>query len=263
MVASLLVVAIESPAFSLLGPFKQDATQFPNNGNFQAAPFGGRPQGLGYNLPGDSGGPMLPSEAYRWNVPVVTYAFDNTFLEYFGTNGVAAVEEAFAILNALPPASRMSADLSEYPLDTKSENGTASALGLVDLKSFTLAAMMEQMGLANPERFVWGLSGRDEGNNFTNYTVAQFNYDPVTIRPSRYVNGVLYNYRIFDDLGPKAENGQVLLNGINSIRCISRTVLWRVAWEALIISWDQNRMMCFRWEVFLEEDCRLGSFTQD
>jgi hypothetical protein len=30
----------------------------------------------------------------------------------------------------------------------------------------------------------------------------QLNYDPVTIQASRYVNGVLYNYQIFDDLGP-------------------------------------------------------------
>lgn len=201
--ALLFAVVSETGAFSLLGPFKQDATQFPNNGNWQAAPFGGRPQGLGYNLPGDIGGPMLPTEAYRWNIPVITYAFDTTFLQYFGTNGVAAIEEAFAILNALPPVSQMSADLSEYPLDTKSENGTASSLGLVDLKSFALAGLMEQMGLANPERFVWGLRGRATGNDFTNYTVIQLNYDPATIRPSRYVNGVLYNYRIFDGLGPQ------------------------------------------------------------
>lgn len=201
LLAVLLAVVGEARAFSLLGPLKADTTF--TGGDWQAAGFGGRPQGLGYDLAGDIGGPMLPTEAYRWNIPVITYAFDTTFLQYFGTNGVAAIESAFAILNALPPASRMSADLSEYPLDTKSENGTAASLGLIDIKSFTLSVLLEQMGLANPERFVWGLRGRDAGNNFTNYTVIQMNYDPATIAPSRYVNGVLYNYRIFDDLGPQ------------------------------------------------------------
>ena len=187
-------------AFSLLGPFKTDATI--TGGDWQATGFGGQPQGLGYSLTGDIGGPMLPTEAYRWNVPVITYAFDLTFLQYFGPEGVDAVEEAIRILNDLPPASRMSDTLTEYALDTKGENGTASALGLVDLKSFTLAVLLEQLGLANSERFVWGLRGRDTGQNFTNYSVIQMSYDPVTIQPTRYVNGVLYNYQIFDDLGP-------------------------------------------------------------
>ena len=188
-------------AFSLLGPLKTDATS--PGGNWQADGFGGQPQGLGYSLPGDIGGPMLPTEAYRWNVPVITYAYDLTFLRYFGTNGVAVIDEAMAILNALPPASKMSDDLSEYALDTKSENGTASSLNLVDIKSFTLATMLEQMGLANPERFVWGLRGRFATQFNTNYTVVQMNYDPTTLAPTRYVNGVLYNYQIFDDLGPQ------------------------------------------------------------
>ncbi len=200
---TLFGFAVGGNAFSLLGPLKADATI--TGGDWQAAGFGGRPRGLGYDLTGDIGGPMLPTEAYRWNIPVITYAYDLTFLRYFGTNGVAAVEEAMAMLNALPPASQMSADLSEYALDTKSENGTASALGLVDIKSFVLATVLEQLGLANPERFVWGLRGRDVGQDFTNYSVIQLNFDPVTLAPSRYVNGVLYNYQIFDDLGPQGD----------------------------------------------------------
>jgi hypothetical protein len=187
-------------AFSLLGPFK-------SGGNFafdswQGEPYGGRPQGLGYTLAGDIGGPMLPTEAYRWNIPIITYAFDSTFLQYFGPNGVIEVEKAIALLNDLPAASEMSPSLAEFPLDTKAENQTAAALGLLDLKSFTLSLLLEEMGLANPERFVWGLRGRADGVGFTNYSVIQLNYDPLTIQASRYVNGVLYNYQIFDDLGP-------------------------------------------------------------
>ncbi len=192
----LIAAAHGARAFSLLGPF---------NGDWHARGFGGRPWGLGYDLQFDVAGPVLPTEAYRWNVPVLTYAFDNTFIQYFGTNGVAAVEEAFAILNALPPASQMSEDLSEYPLDTKSQNGTAAALALLDLKSTVLSLMLEQMGLGNPERYVWNLRGRQVftagGTSFTNYSVIQMNYDPASLQPSRYVNGVLYNYKIFDALG--------------------------------------------------------------
>src|SRR6185503_12056596 len=109
----------------------------------------------------------------------------------FGPKGVAAVEEAIGILNALPPASQMSATLTEFPLDTKSQNGTAATLGLNDVKSFTLSILLEQMGLANPERFVWNLRTRETGTNpdFTNYTVIQLNFDPFTLQPTRFVNG--------------------------------------------------------------------------
>lgn len=196
----LLSMTCGAGAFSLLGPFKEDGTVVGNN--WQARGFGGRPFGLGYQLAGDIGGPMLPIEAYRWNIPVITYAFDFSFYRYFGQEGINAVEQAITILNSLPPSSRMSPSLSEYSLDTKSENGTAASLGLLDLKSLTLTMLLEELGLASPERFVWGLRTRDTGQNFTNYTTINLNYDPVTIQPSRYVNGVLYNYQIFDDLGP-------------------------------------------------------------
>lgn len=198
--ALVALSALPTRAFSLLGPFKTGA----NGGEaWQTAGFDGRPRGLGYTLQDDIGGPMFAFEGYRWTVPVITYAFDSTFLRYFGTNGVADVERAIEMLNSLPAASAMSETLDEYPLDTKAENGDAAALGLIDLKSVTLAILMEQLGLANPERFVFGLRSREVRNNFTNYAVVQMNYDPVSVQPSRYVNGVLYNYIIDDAIGPQ------------------------------------------------------------
>ena len=203
----LLMIAIGASAFSLLGPLKDGDNPSFNaqgiNDPWQGAPYDGRPSGLGYSLGGDIGGPMLPTEAYRWNIPIITYAFDSTFLNYFGPNGVVAVEEAIAILNALPAATDMTPSLSEFALDTKAENQPAAALGLRDLKSTALTYLLEQMGLMTPERFVWGLRGRVAVPNVqTNYSVIQLNYDPLTIQPSRYVNGVLYNYQIFDAIGP-------------------------------------------------------------
>ena len=38
--------------------------------------------------PSDIGGPMRLDSEYRWNVPIVTYGFDRSFLDYFGANGV-------------------------------------------------------------------------------------------------------------------------------------------------------------------------------
>lgn len=148
---------------------------------------------IGYGLAGDIGGPMFPTEAYRWNVPNITYAFDESFIRYFGTNGIVAAEQAIKILNDLPSASAMSADLTEFQMQTRGVNNKAQALGMHDLKSFVLTMLIEQMGLANPERFVWSLRAAGQP-----YTVLKLNYDPVTMRASSWVNGVLYGYQILD-----------------------------------------------------------------
>src|SRR5262245_51899616 len=86
----ILFSAAHGFGFALLGPYA-DWMQLTN----------------GYRGPYDIGGPMDLREEYRWNVPVVTYAFDQSFLDYFGSNGVAAVESAIQILNNLPPASQI------------------------------------------------------------------------------------------------------------------------------------------------------------
>ena len=51
---------------------------------------------------------------YRWNVPEITYGFGQSFMDYFGTNGVAAVKNAVRVFNDLPPASSIM--LSKFPL---------------------------------------------------------------------------------------------------------------------------------------------------
>ena len=43
---------------------------------------------IGYRQYGDAGGPMNINEGYRWNVPVVTYGFDQELVDYFGERGV-------------------------------------------------------------------------------------------------------------------------------------------------------------------------------
>src|ERR1019366_9255925 len=106
-------------------------------------------QDLGYALPGDLMAPKNIGEDYRRNTPVIYYAFDENFVNFFGSNGVWAVDQAFAILNNLTNASSYSADLSEVPLEAKRFNQTAAALNLMDLKSEVLNLIVEQMGLAD------------------------------------------------------------------------------------------------------------------
>jgi len=179
----MMIVLLAGPvggfAFSLLGPYADwmDVQK-------------------GYQLPGEIGGPMNIGEGYRWNMPVVTYGFDRSFLDYFGSNGVAAVEGAMAMLNALPPVS--SIVLTNHPLAIWSANYTARALNLLDLKSVTLFFLLEQMGLADPIRYAFCIRDFQPGLSGTNYTfeVIERNFDPESAQPSRYLNGEPYNYYI-------------------------------------------------------------------
>jgi hypothetical protein len=174
----VLVIALASstsaPAFSLLGPAKA----------YQQ-------QAIGYQLPGDIGTPMSLSEGYRWNVPTLTYAFDQSFIAYFGSNGMAAVDAAVKILNDLPEYSLITNDTTSLyidglpiPTDTKRVNYEAQALGLRDVKSAVLPLLLEEMGLADPERWVFALRARTtetfNGVTFTNYSVVKLNFDPIT-----------------------------------------------------------------------------------
>ena len=70
----LVAGAIQSAsAFSLLGPA---------NETYQI-------QTLGYDFDSDIGAPKNLGEEYRWSLPKIYYAFDQSFLDYFGSNGVA------------------------------------------------------------------------------------------------------------------------------------------------------------------------------
>lgn len=193
LAVSLCAALIFSPArargFALLGPFVP-WMQYTN----------------GLRQPGDIGGPMDIGNGYRWNVPIVTYGFDQSFLDFFGSNGVAAVESAIQILNDLPPTSQT--DLTNYPLLTKRINYRATSENLFDLKSETLALLIEQMGLAQPSRYTivikqWSPSFTDPGFfynpanlswAYTNDYLVQRNFDPVSLSPSFSVDGILYGF---------------------------------------------------------------------
>lgn len=177
-----------SGAFALLGPFE----------SWQVDELGyGEPL-----YPGDLGGPHNLGEEFRWNTPVLFYSYDGSFLDYFGSNGVVAVDQAMAVFNGLTNVSSYSAGLTEFPLESKRVNHRALALGLRDLKSTAMQLVLEEMAVAQAERFTWTLRVRSSPPNtecpvFV-YLVAKRNFDPVTLEPSAYVNGTLYSYQIIE-----------------------------------------------------------------
>jgi hypothetical protein len=167
---------------------------------------------IGYGPPTSFVAPKNIGEEYRRNLPVMYYSFTANFLDFFGSNGVAAVQSSFAILNGLTNVDSYKPDLSEFPLETRHLNYQAQALGLLDLKSWTLGIMMEQLGLGNPVEWAWTLHDRfhvDPGAPCPanmEYLVVQRNFDPVgspvagsqTVLSlySPYINDILYSYYI-------------------------------------------------------------------
>jgi len=199
--ALFLVVASTGTTFgfALLGPYEDWQTD-----------------DMTYNVAGDIAGPQNLGEEYRWNVPNLYYAFDSSFMDYFGARGVQAVEQAVGILNALPAFSSMSSSLSEYPLQVQRINYRAEALGLLDLKSIALQLLLEELGLAQAERYVWALRYRflPDGAECPFYRVGVIkrNFDPITWEPSSYVNGTLYSYQILTSCDPVDRSDAVEFN---------------------------------------------------
>lgn len=173
-------------AFSLNGP--QEAYQVPT---------------IGYL----ADGPKNLGEEYRMNRPVLYYAANANFLDYFGSNGLYAVESAFSLLNGLTNVSSYTSNLTDIPLETMRENFQAQALGLLDLKSETLTYALSELGLASAETWIWGLHNRyNTGPPCPAgmvYDVIKRNFDyvftsPDLLQPSSYVNGTLYSYQILE-----------------------------------------------------------------
>lgn len=168
-------------------------------------------------------GPKNIGEEYRQNKGFIVYAYDASFLDFFGSasNGVEPADQAFAIMNAVftnnPTGMANGLDgysptLAEFPTYSQHVNYEALALGLTDIKSLTLWALVEQMGLAWPERYVWDLhdaylpaavapatSVCPEDEEFevvqrnlpvVDSLLNQFQYSP-------YVNDTLYTFDIF------------------------------------------------------------------
>ena len=172
----------------------------------------GEAQGLSVPQNVELGGTKNISQGARLNVPTITYAYDSTFLNYFGAQGVAAVDSAFTVLNGLPSAS--SANLSAFVTQGNQQvNYSAEAMRMLDLKSVVLWLMMEHMGLIG-ETHTYDLEERVKVPGTTDpcafyLEVIQRNFDPVTYNPSSYVNGTLLTYQI-GCLDPEQDVGDAM-----------------------------------------------------
>lgn len=193
---SLAVAAQLASAFSMLGPGEdwQAITMGYQKFHYISLPASG------WAIHGDDFAwhPQNKGEEFRWNTKVLYYACDQSFLDYFGANGVAAVDAAVAVFNSLPNAS--DADLNAFPLEASRINYTASALHLYDLKSTVMELLIERLGLIDPERWTWCIRARVLPPTLScpqfDFAVVQRNFDPLTGEPSRYVNGTLFTYEI-------------------------------------------------------------------
>jgi large repetitive protein len=206
-------------AFSLLGPISLgDAWQVETIGFNPITAIDGN--SVVDFVDQNTDGPKNIGEEYRRNTPVIYYAEDANFLNYFGPQGSAAVDQAFVIINAsltnnsLASLDGYSPALTEFPLNSESVNYQAFAVGLLDLKSETMALAIEQLGLADSVRYTWILHNRYHdatsipcpSHEF--YEVTMRNFDltanpPVLTPPyvngtsySPYVNGTLFTYLI-------------------------------------------------------------------
>ena len=162
---------------------------------------GGQGPGSLYAVNTELGGTKNMGEGARLNVPIITYAYDSTFLNYFGAKGVEAVDSAFAVLNGLPKASSASAKLTEFVTQGNQQvNYSAEAMKMLDLKSTVLWLMMEHMGLIG-ETHTYDLQigvaeAGSTGPCDLDYIVLQRNFDPISYSPSSYVNGTFLTYQI-------------------------------------------------------------------
>src|SRR6266542_5433782 len=175
----LAITATCARAFSLLGPY---ASWMDEAKSFRQPSR-------------DIGGPMNFGEGYRWNVPVVTYGFDASFLEYFGSNGVVEVERSINVLNNLPRASQL--DPVNYPTQVVRLNSQAASQGLIDLKSVTMFLLIEHLGLAEPQRFTFCLRNSVRTSDGFQDAVIQRNFDPITLQPSSNLNDTAWVYSLW------------------------------------------------------------------
>jgi hypothetical protein len=183
--------------FALIGPIPPTGTP---DSTFQVP-------AIGYGVGGDLGTPKDVKEEYRRNTPVLYYAFDSSFFGYFREHGMAEADKAMAMYNSVGKVSSYSQELTEFPQDSRRENFRAQAAGLLDLKSYTMGLLTEQLGFFEPTRWVWALHARAHLTpgppcpaNMV-YTVYQRNFSIVppgedTYPTTSYVNGVLYSYDI-------------------------------------------------------------------
>ena len=181
-------------------------------------PFGEVPE-LGYTDPW--GAPKEKDLLFRWTLPDFTYAFDASFVNYFGPEGMEAVHDAVHVINDFfenEEYSGVSAlDLHKHGFagnfNTTWKNTTAQNGQVLDIKSMVLGTMVNFLGLGNPHQHMWTIStiyGGPHQPMWTNISGVPTllpptsdnaywkiganlrNYDPLSHQPTHRINNVLF-----------------------------------------------------------------------
>ena len=194
----LYVMPQQAHSFVLIGPM------FP-----VAAP-------VGFNISDDLGGPKEIKHFFRWNNPYLTYTFDQSFVRYFGLEGMEAIHDAFRVVNdffipadgSYKGVSSMDfardGYLSNY--NTTWVNTTAQNDQIIDIKSLALGMVLNQLGVGNPHRYAYTVRGVTTNTTGTQWSfdVRLLNFDPQTWQPTDVINGVQYSYRLIHSAPPQA-----------------------------------------------------------
>ena len=172
--------------------------------------------GISFNITDDLGGPKDIKNFYRWNKPYLTYSFDTSFVQYFGIDGMEAVNEAFEVINDFfEPKDKSYSGVSgmDFARDgflsnynTAWVNTTAQNQQIIDLKSLVLGMLVNQLGVGNPHRYSFSIRNISTNTTGTqwNFNVRLRNFDPITWQPTDKINGVTYSYRLIHNFTPQA-----------------------------------------------------------
>ena len=153
--------------------------------NLNAALVNGGGQVPAFNFTDDMGAPQPIKEFYRWNIPYLTYSFDASFVQYFGLDGMAAVNEAVNVVYNFFSNSQYSGVssldlaregfLSNY--NSHAVNVTAQNRQIIDIKSLVLGMLVNHLGLGNPHRYAYSIYGTNvsSSGNQVNFNVVNRN----------------------------------------------------------------------------------------
>ena len=200
VVMLLQLSLVPAKGFVLMGP--PNLTGSPNI-------LGSAGQVPEHNFTDDMGAPQPIKEFFRWNIPYLTYSFDASFVQYFGLEGMAAVDEAVNVVNnffsndVYQGVSSM--DLARHGFlsnyNSHAVNVTAQNRQIIDIKSLALGMLINHLGLGNPHRYAYGIAGSSLSASGTqvNFNVVNRNYDPLTLQPTGSINNVSYSYRLIHD----------------------------------------------------------------
>ena len=209
VLAALCLSPFGARAFVLIGPTNPSIA---SGGRLQAPNGAGTATVPNVNMDDPMGRPTPVKEFNRWNYPELTYAFDSTFIRYFGHNGMAAISNAFTVLNDYfePTDKAYTNGVSSLNLITEFDqhfstwefNPSANINSVTDMESITLGLLVNHLGLGNPHRYcfvIHDVMGYNTANNAGTFQISMRNFDPYTYQPTAVINGVSHSYWLYNN----------------------------------------------------------------